>query len=159
MSAYQPKTGARCGCKPGIERDNCPNCEGTGQVIDFAAIRASRSEPQTFEPTEPKGNKCRHCGETCNLHLGAALKCLALAEGREAPAIAPEYLVQFDGKQIVQMRDFDETDADQECSPLVSASYPERGEVARSEVEALPINGVIHFNAGAGGCGSIKRIS
>jgi hypothetical protein len=23
-----------------MERDNCPNCEGTGYVIDFAAIRA-----------------------------------------------------------------------------------------------------------------------
>lgn len=39
---YQPKTGARCGCRPGVARDNCTNCEGTGQVIDFAAIRARR---------------------------------------------------------------------------------------------------------------------
>ena len=37
---YQPKTGAPCSCKRGIERDNCPACEGTGQRIDFAAIRA-----------------------------------------------------------------------------------------------------------------------
>jgi hypothetical protein len=37
---YQPKTGAKCGCRPGQQRDNCPNCEGTGQVIDFVAIRA-----------------------------------------------------------------------------------------------------------------------
>lgn len=37
---YQPKTGAVCSCRPGIERDNCPRCEGTGMVIDFAAIRA-----------------------------------------------------------------------------------------------------------------------
>jgi len=37
---YQPKTGQRCGCKPGIVRDNCPECEGTGWRIDFAAIRA-----------------------------------------------------------------------------------------------------------------------
>lgn len=36
---YQPKTGAKCGCKPGIQRDNCPACEGTGWQIDFAAIR------------------------------------------------------------------------------------------------------------------------
>lgn len=35
-----PKTGARCGCKPGAQRDNCPTCEGSGMVIDFAAIRA-----------------------------------------------------------------------------------------------------------------------
>ena len=37
---YQPKTGARCTCRPGVERDNCGRCEGTGWVIDFAAIRA-----------------------------------------------------------------------------------------------------------------------
>ena len=42
VQQYQPKTGAKCGCRPGIHRDNCPNCEGTGQVIDFAAIRARR---------------------------------------------------------------------------------------------------------------------
>jgi len=36
---YQPKTGAACGCKRGVQRDNCPNCEGTGWVIDFKAIR------------------------------------------------------------------------------------------------------------------------
>ena len=41
---YQPKTGARCSCRPGQQRDNCPNCEGTGMVVDFAAIRARRSE-------------------------------------------------------------------------------------------------------------------
>jgi hypothetical protein len=38
MSAYQPKTGQRCGCKRGIQRDNCPQCEGTGWIIDFRAI-------------------------------------------------------------------------------------------------------------------------
>lgn len=43
MSAYQPKTGQPCSCRPGIERDNCPQCEGTGQRIDFAAIRAQHS--------------------------------------------------------------------------------------------------------------------
>lgn len=39
MSAYQPKTGAKCSCRRGLERDNCPSCEGTGMVVDFAAIR------------------------------------------------------------------------------------------------------------------------
>jgi hypothetical protein len=39
--SYQPKTGEKCACKRGIERDNCPRCEGTGEVIDFAAIRNS----------------------------------------------------------------------------------------------------------------------
>lgn len=40
---YQPKTGQKCGCKPGQQRDNCPTCEGTGWVVDFAAIRARRT--------------------------------------------------------------------------------------------------------------------
>lgn len=42
MAAYQPKTGQACACRPGVERDNCAACEGTGQRIDFAAIRARR---------------------------------------------------------------------------------------------------------------------
>ena len=45
MSEYQPKTGARCHCKPGIQRDNCPHCEATGWRIDFAAIRARKLQP------------------------------------------------------------------------------------------------------------------
>ena len=36
---YQPKTGQPCHCKRGQHRDNCPDCEGTGQKIDFKAIR------------------------------------------------------------------------------------------------------------------------
>ena len=40
LKPYQPKTGAACSCKRGVERDNCPRCEGTGMVVDFAAIRA-----------------------------------------------------------------------------------------------------------------------
>jgi hypothetical protein len=39
---YQPKTGVKCGCRRGIERDNCPACEGTGQRIDFALIHRRR---------------------------------------------------------------------------------------------------------------------
>jgi hypothetical protein len=49
--SYQPKTGARCSCRRGVARDNCPNCEGTGWVIDFAAIRAA-----TAYHREPIGN-------------------------------------------------------------------------------------------------------
>lgn len=41
---YQPKTGAHCGCKRGVQRDNCPVCEGTGMVVDFAAIRLRAQE-------------------------------------------------------------------------------------------------------------------
>lgn len=36
---YQPKTGVKCSCRPGVWRDNCPECEGTGWRIDFRAIR------------------------------------------------------------------------------------------------------------------------
>jgi hypothetical protein len=38
----QPKTGQPCHCKRGQQRDNCPDCEGTGMRIDFAALRARR---------------------------------------------------------------------------------------------------------------------
>jgi len=41
---YQPKTGARCSCRRGLERDNCPSCEGTGWVIDFRAVRAQKAQ-------------------------------------------------------------------------------------------------------------------
>ncbi len=30
----------QCKCKRGKQRDNCPSCEGTGFVVDFAEIRA-----------------------------------------------------------------------------------------------------------------------
>ncbi len=45
MSAYRPKTGAKCECRQGVERDNCPRCEGTGMVIDFKAIREKPQQP------------------------------------------------------------------------------------------------------------------
>ena len=41
---YQPKTGARCFCKRGVQRDNCPTCEGTGWQVDFVAIRQRQVE-------------------------------------------------------------------------------------------------------------------
>ena len=47
---YQPKTGVPCGCKRGTQRDNCPECEGTGQRIDFAAVRARGSASRPPEP-------------------------------------------------------------------------------------------------------------
>ncbi len=46
MTVYQPKTGQSCHCKRGVQRDNCPDCEGTGQRIDFAAIRARNGVPK-----------------------------------------------------------------------------------------------------------------
>ncbi len=52
----QPKTGQPCTCKPGRERDNCPNCEGTGWRIDFQAIRG---DCQAEEFLERHGIKAR----------------------------------------------------------------------------------------------------
>jgi hypothetical protein len=52
---YQPKTGAKCGCKRGIQRDNCANCEGTGYVIDFAAIRRAPPVVPVFLNGDPRG--------------------------------------------------------------------------------------------------------
>ena len=45
MGAWQPKTGAKCPCRRGVQCDNCSACEGTGWVIDFAAIRARFNPP------------------------------------------------------------------------------------------------------------------
>ena len=44
--SYQPKTGERCTCKRGIQRDNCPACEGTGWLINFRAIRERPTRAQ-----------------------------------------------------------------------------------------------------------------
>ncbi len=57
---YQPKTGARCGCKRGQQRDNCPACEGTGFAIDFAAIRARNKTPAPVSDELPV---CSNCGQ------------------------------------------------------------------------------------------------
>ena len=51
--AYQPKTGVPCSCKPGVMRDNCPSCEGTGMSVDFAAIR--NRYIKSVEPPEVEG--------------------------------------------------------------------------------------------------------
>lgn len=42
---HAPKTGARCSCKRGVQRDNCPACEGTGFCIEFGLIMARRNAP------------------------------------------------------------------------------------------------------------------
>jgi hypothetical protein len=52
--AYQPKTGAPCSCRKGQHRDNCPQCEGTGWVIDFRKIREAVAESMK------KGNEVDH---------------------------------------------------------------------------------------------------
>lgn len=58
---YQPKTGARCACKRGVQRDNCSTCEGTGMVVDFAAIRARNRRFQHCTHPEQPWCDCDWC--------------------------------------------------------------------------------------------------
>ncbi len=51
---YQPKTGEKCGCKPGVYRDNCSACEGTGWRIDFAKIRAKTMTTENHKPEKER---------------------------------------------------------------------------------------------------------
>lgn len=53
---YQPKTGAKCGCRPGVQRDNCPTCEGTGHVVDFRAIRNRKPLVPIFLNRDARGH-------------------------------------------------------------------------------------------------------
>ena len=55
VNEYQPKTGAPCSCRPGIMRDNCAACEGTGRQIDFAAIRNRKPLVPVFINRDPRG--------------------------------------------------------------------------------------------------------
>ncbi len=48
-SKKAPKTGAVCGCKKGIQRDNCSNCEGTGWVINFRLINQIREQKRKYK--------------------------------------------------------------------------------------------------------------
>ncbi len=55
VNEYQPKTGAKCGCRRGVQRDNCSNCEGTGQVVDFRDIRNRKPLVPVFLNGDPRG--------------------------------------------------------------------------------------------------------
>ena len=77
MSAYQPKTGAQCGCRRGVQRDNCPHCEGTGMVIDFKAIRARGYYRQSTGSASPTGLALHHSGEEMSME-----KKITIQDGR-----------------------------------------------------------------------------
>lgn len=55
--SYQPKTGERCSCKKGVQRDNCPSCEGTGWVIDFRAIRERKESHEPVRSVRREGDR------------------------------------------------------------------------------------------------------
>ena len=73
-TAYQPKTGAKCGCKPGQARDNCPQCEGTGWIVDFAAIRAMNTRPRYTVERNACGYVLRDCQATQGTQILAVLQ-------------------------------------------------------------------------------------
>ena len=55
---YQPKTGARCGCRRGVWRDNCPYCEGTGWTINFKSFHTKTMPEQWMaEKTDEAATK------------------------------------------------------------------------------------------------------
>ena len=69
---YQPKTGEKCHCKPGVHRDNCPDCEGTGKKIDFKKIRQASKDKaagiQSFaEGAHKAGCQCGFCKNKGNI--------------------------------------------------------------------------------------------
>jgi hypothetical protein len=70
---YQPMTGQKCHCKPGQHRDNCPDCEGTGMRIDFAAIRAHN--PTTGQKTIVEFEVCDHGIEHEQYFQGCGISC------------------------------------------------------------------------------------
>lgn len=70
---YQPKTGNKCFCRKGIERDNCPSCEGTGLQIDFKKIR---ERVFTCPETEDLTGTCHLCGKGLSYH-DSDYKCLS----------------------------------------------------------------------------------
>ncbi len=60
--SYQPKTGEPCNCRKGVQRDNCPECEGTGMRIDFRAIRErAKAVPVSQNPKVRAEKVCPNC--------------------------------------------------------------------------------------------------
>ena len=52
---YQPKTGAACGCKRGVQRDNCPACEGHGTGCGLPGD----PQPEAADPRLPEPRPAR----------------------------------------------------------------------------------------------------
>ncbi len=61
------------------------------------------------------------------------------------------------GKQLNSLADFDAVDANQDCQPLVSASFPERGDMSRDELVAMNIGDRKVLDCGAAGIFTIER--
>jgi len=81
---YQPKTGQPCTCRRGLERDNCPRCEGTGWVIDFRAIRErAMRERVSGERRESQPSNPLSCGHKPSPHGEHTTGTAHTPDGRE----------------------------------------------------------------------------
>lgn len=60
VEAKMPTSGP-CHCKPGVERDNCSDCEGTGQQIDWRAFHAAKGPMGSYYsgPKTPAGESVK----------------------------------------------------------------------------------------------------
>ena len=54
-----PMTGTACHCKPGLHRDNCPDCEGTGRRIDWKEYHRRKTDARP-DPID-HGSNCANC--------------------------------------------------------------------------------------------------
>lgn len=88
---YQPKTGAKCTCRKGIQRDNCPACEGTGYIIDFRAIRNAPKTVLVFLNRDPRGYALKIDSEYVRAHSLAIHRDWG-GYGIIAPEIGPDGL-------------------------------------------------------------------
>lgn len=71
--AYQPKTGEKCHCKKGTQRDNCPDCEGTGMKVDFAKIRnKNKSKDKDDSDQQSFAEGCDNCVKESAHHLAVS---------------------------------------------------------------------------------------
>jgi hypothetical protein len=91
VNAYQPKTGAPCHCRRGVARDNCPDCEGTGQRINFAAIRARTLYDEAATLGLPMDN------HESDLYLRCSPEADALVRRYDVNKTARRFVSQTDG--------------------------------------------------------------
>lgn len=124
---YQPKTGQPCHCRPGQERDNCPQCEGTGQRIDFAAIRARSTKtthtPGPWRPYIGPGGPLQVIANHCNICNVDDCETQSFEEGSANArliAAAPELLAALEG--LLTAPDLNEDALDGETCELMAAA-------------------------------------
>lgn len=96
--SYQPKTGEKCHCRPGQQRDNCPACEGTGWRIDFKAIRERKATPPPlFEQVKALG--IPYASHATDLYIPVTEQTTALIAGYEFKCNVRTFTNQVEGGQ------------------------------------------------------------